>query len=181
MLGEAAAAISGSRGCPTAVIAATLPTMTPSCSARVHHPSKSLASLRLPGLAHQIVGRGISAAHQQRQQFVVGPAPEQRPDQRLDQTCGAVAGPQIGPRLEFMRLRHVPGGEIGRFVGVASQMQPEGRLRRTLRKFEIGGRIVAGVHADHHELVDSAGIEIVHQVGKRARLRARQAFWSISI
>ena len=138
------------------------------------------ASLRLPGLAHEIVGRGITSARQQRQQFVVGPAPEQRSDQRLDQTCRAVAGPQIGPRLEFMRLRHVPGGEIGRLVGVASQMQPEGGLRRTLRKFKIGCRIVTGVHADHHELVDGAGIEIVHQVGKSARL-APAGVLSISI
>ena len=68
-----------------------------------------------------------------------------------------------------MRLRHVPGGEIGGFVRVAPQVQPEGRLGRTLRKFEIGSRVVTGVYADHHKLVDRAGIEIVHQFGKRAR------------
>ena len=70
---------------------------------------------------------------------VVRPAAEQRLDQRLDQTCGAVVGSQIGPGLEFMRLRHVPCGEISGFVRVTSQVHPECRLRRTLANSRSAG------------------------------------------
>ena len=140
-----------------------------------------VSALRAPGLPHEIVRRGVSAAHQQRQHFVIGPASEQWPDQRLDETCRAVAGPQIGPGFEFVRLWYVPGRK--RLRSRRRSVQDAGESRPSPNapdKFEISRRVVARIYADHHELADVAGIEVARPdrpayppAGRRAFCRFR--------